>query len=178
MFFDVQLLNPRIYNWRLLCLFQVRTWISYLICHGLVHVQSGIEGERSLDIFCIGRIVYHHCLNFLFLIQIENFSGENVQPSVNEQSLSFKVTTSTPRVHDSEMCWVMGFTSPSTVYLLYHCGNIYWWVNHSTKISTDVPRVPLESYKVVSNIQDRSYHHVIRTHQTTNTGQNTINENK
>jgi hypothetical protein len=171
MFFDVQLLNPRIYNWWLLCLSQVRTWISYLICHGLVYVQSGIEGERSLDIFCIG-------INFLFLIQIENFSGENVQPSVNEQSLSFKVTTSTPRVHDIEMCWVMGLTSPSTVYLLYHCGNIYWWVDHSTKISTDVPRVLLESYKVVSNIQDRSYHHVIRTQQKTNTGQNTINENK
>jgi hypothetical protein len=51
-------------------------------------------------------------------------------------------------------------------------------VEHSTKISTDVPRVLLESYKVASNIQDRSYHHVIRTHQKTNTGQNTINENK
>jgi hypothetical protein len=104
------------------------SWISYLICHGLVHVQSGIEGERSLDIFCIGRIVYHHCLNFLFLIQIENFSVENVQPSVNEQSLSFKVTTSTPRVHDSEMCWVMGLTSPSTVYLLYHCGLLFIFI--------------------------------------------------
>jgi hypothetical protein len=51
-----------------LCLSQARTWISNVICHGLLCVQwVQLRWEVIVCLVDIGGIDDHHCLNFLFI---------------------------------------------------------------------------------------------------------------
>ena len=50
------------------CRSYARTWISNIICHGLFYVQL-FEVRGNCSFFDIG-IGFHHCLNFLFTMDV------------------------------------------------------------------------------------------------------------
>jgi hypothetical protein len=63
------------------CLFQARTWISNVICHGFYVFSEFSSDDRGLIVLLIdiGGTDDHHCLNFLFKNEIKSTNLMQIQ---------------------------------------------------------------------------------------------------